>query len=194
MTSATQSGTKHESGQFARIRAEVGRVESDLRRRAADTVTRSVSDPADQRELLAMLGLEAPGQQPRTRTLAEVLPAYVRAVARLTGTASEGTSSEVTDTATAYLALTSRCVVHPGHDLMLTWSERQGWALSVETQPHELPRVLARLGAELAPAPARVAAFVAEVLRSGTAPADSHLPPSRDRDELARCMAGYETH
>ncbi|GAA3432670.1 hypothetical protein GCM10018954_022730 [Kutzneria kofuensis] len=72
-----------------------------------------------------------------TQALSQGLAGYLAAVATAVGVPTEGTSYEVTDTATAYLALVERRPDRPGHDLMLVWSEHAGWVVSVETEPSE---------------------------------------------------------
>lgn len=99
------------------------------------------------------------------RELSLGLAGYLRAVAKAVGVPSEGTTCEVTDTATAYLALTRRWPARPGRDLMLVWTARTGWILSVETNPQEKPIVVSRLGGiDPVPAPEAVAQFVTDAL------------------------------
>ncbi|WP_433273004.1 DUF6292 family protein [Actinosynnema sp. CS-041913] len=88
------------------------------------------------------------------------LAGYVRAVAAQVGVPTEGTEYEVSDTATAYLALAEGT----GRDLMLLWSETHGWSIAVETAPAEPPVVLAHLGVPVVPPPRTVARFVKDVL------------------------------
>ncbi|MTD55336.1 DUF6292 family protein [Amycolatopsis pithecellobii] len=109
----------------------------------------------------------------RTFDLSRGLEGYVRAVADALDLPAEGTSFEISDTATAYLAL-RREARHPGEDLMLVWSERDGWALAVETAPSA---VIAYFGEDPVPEPPLVARFVRDVLagrrREGHRPAFS---------------------
>ncbi|WP_157767662.1 DUF6292 family protein [Actinosynnema pretiosum] len=100
--------------------------------------------------------------------LADALADYVQVVAEAVGVSIEGTSFEVTDTATAYLALGERAEAHPGRDLMLVWSAPSGWVVSVETRPGEEPVVLSRPAGDLVPAPEAVAELVAEAVAGGT--------------------------
>jgi len=112
-------------------------------------------------------GRTAQGKDSRAEadlSLARGLAGYVHAVADLLHISIEATAHEVSDTATAYLALSERSPVHPDHDLMLVWTEREGWALAVETAPAEPPAMLAYLGANLVPEPGEVARFVDGVL------------------------------
>ncbi|HEY3710735.1 MAG TPA: DUF6292 family protein [Amycolatopsis sp.] len=122
--------------------------------------------------------------------LRSALAGYVSAVAAAVGVPSEGTSFEVTDTVTAYLGLSRRATQYPGRDLMLVWSARQGWAVSVETRPNEVPLVLSRLGGDVVPTPEAVGRFVTEVVsRTGGTPLGA--PPARvaaDDEDLAARM------
>lgn len=125
------------------------------------------------------------------RDLADGLAGYVRAVAGALRVGAEAITSEVSDTATAYLALSARSAAHPGRDLMLVWTERHGWALSVETAPTEPPALLAYLGPDVVPEPAEVADFVAGVL-AGSSRSGS-VPPRvvSDRRDVGTRLARY---
>lgn len=128
----------------------------------------------------------------RTTTLTRGLAGYLRAVAEAVEVSAEGTSFEISDTATAYLGLTRRWLGRPGDDLMLVWSELRGWAVAVETIPGEAPMVVAYFaGADLVPAPTVVARFVADVV-VGSRQSGSPLPafPS-ERRKLAGRLAEY---
>ncbi|MGW4484923.1 DUF6292 family protein [Amycolatopsis sp. NPDC004368] len=119
--------------------------------------------------------------------LRRALVGYVRAVAEAVGVSVEGTSCEVADTVTAYVALSRRSPRYPGRDLMLLWNSRTGWTLSVETAPAEPPLVVSLLGGDVVPEPALVARFVAEVVSAPDNGAWT-TPPSRaatDRGALA---------
>jgi hypothetical protein len=115
------------------------------------------------------------------RALARGLAGYLDAVADAVGVPAEGTTFEISDTATAYLALNSRWSHRPGQDLMLVWSERTGWTVSVETDPGETPVVVARLGGgDAVPTPETVAQFVADALTEPrTATATTSIEPNR---------------
>nr|WP_157527346.1 DUF6292 family protein [Kibdelosporangium sp. MJ126-NF4]CEL14319.1 hypothetical protein [Kibdelosporangium sp. MJ126-NF4]CTQ88686.1 hypothetical protein [Kibdelosporangium sp. MJ126-NF4] len=123
------------------------------------------------------------------------LAGYLRAVAKAIGVPAEATSFEVSDTATAYLALAQRSPDSPARDLMLVWSERSGWILSVETDPGEAPVVIDRIGGtDPLPEPSVVARFVADALSPGDAerrPLDGFIDMSRPRlvESLTRYMA-----
>jgi hypothetical protein len=124
------------------------------------------------------------------------LAGYVAAIAAALDVSVEATASEVTDTATAYLALAVRTKEHPGRDLMLVWSEQRGWRLAVETDPTEQPAVLAYLGADLVPEPRTVAGFVRDVLAGGPAAGRTASWEAEESDRaglggrLARYVAG----
>ncbi|MGW5053683.1 DUF6292 family protein [Actinokineospora sp. NPDC004072] len=118
-----------------------------------------------------------------THSLGRALAGYVEAIADLLGVPAEGTTWEVTDTATAYLALTGRSPDHPGREVMLVWAESRGWAVSIETAPGEPPIVLARSGA-VVPPPAEVARLVADSL-ARRAPARCARPARLSRPALA---------
>lgn len=127
--------------------------------------------------------------------LARGLEGYVQAVATALDVPVEGTSSEISDTATAYLGLAERSTERPGQDLMLVWSEQQGWSVAVETDPAEAPMVIADLGSdERVPDPRAVARFASEVM-AGRRPtrASSASPVPATRKELARQLAPYAT-
>ncbi|MBY8849925.1 DUF6292 family protein [Saccharothrix longispora] len=122
-----------------------------------------------------------------TQALTRALREYVRAVAVAVGVPADGTTFEVTDTITAYLALGQQAPEHPGRDLMLVWDERQGWSVSVETDPGESPVLLARGGDDPVPHPEAVARLVAgSAARRAGAPAVA--PRQLDRAALAERM------
>lgn len=124
-----------------------------------------------------------------THVLARALGDYVRAVAEAVGVPREGTTCEVTDTATAYLALGCRAVDHPDRDVMLVWSASRGWVVSIETSPGEAPIVLSRSTGDLVPTPGAVARFVAEsVTGRGSGRRPVVLPPYADWSDLAERM------
>ena len=129
-----------------------------------------------------------------TYLLASALERYVRQVAGVLGVPGEGASFEVTDTATAYLALGGRAVGHPGRDVMLVWSATQGWAVSIETEPGEPLIVLGWLSGGVVQAPGRVAAFVAESLaRRDAEPSSVVRPPLMGWSDLAECMERHDS-
>ncbi|MBP2326765.1 hypothetical protein JOF56_007150 [Kibdelosporangium banguiense] len=127
------------------------------------------------------------------RDLSRGLAGYLRAVAEAIGVPPEGTTFEISDTATAYLALARRWPGRPGRDLMLVWGERTGWVVSVETDPGEQPMVVARLGGnDPVPEPQTVARFVTEALTSQTsAPARPAAAIEANRARLAEGLIRY---
>lgn len=188
MTQLSTDRPRHESGSFTRARAESARAVSVERTRAARTVAGNSLDETDRVALLAMLGLAEPVADDG-RTLQQALTRYVRAVADLVGVPAEGTACEVTDTVTAYLALPGNHGAQPGRDLMLVWSERQGWSVSVETTPTEAPLLLSRLGGELVPPPQDVADFVTRcIAHPGSMRTLAALPAAVNRTRLAESM------
>ncbi|WP_158890962.1 DUF6292 family protein [Amycolatopsis anabasis] len=128
-----------------------------------------------------------------THLLSRGLAGYLREIARALDLPAEGTSFEISDTATAYLALARRTAARPDQDLMLVWSEQSGWAVAAETKPGDESAVIAYFGGDdPVPEPRRVAAFVAEVVAGrqprGRRPAFS----TRDnRRALAERLALY---
>lgn len=121
------------------------------------------------------------------------LDGYVQAVAAELEVPVEGTSSEISDTATAYLGLADRSAERPGQDLMLVWSEQQGWSVVVETDPAEASRVIAEFGSDdRVPEPLTVARFARDVM-AGHRPASarSAFRAPATREELTRQLAPY---
>jgi hypothetical protein len=182
------SNVSHTGSEFARSRAQAEADAEIMRDRAVRTVTGQAVDAEDLLSLLAMLGLErAYGPS----ALRNGLAGYVRAVAAALGVPSEVTGFEISDTATAYLGLSRRWVLRPSRDLMLVWTEAQGWSVAVETDPAERPAVLGYLGGdEVVPGPHEVARFVTGVVNCRATP--SGRPAfGVDRKELARRLNSY---
>jgi hypothetical protein len=159
---------------------------------AARTVAEHSVDAADCGILLEMLGLVDDSEPDDvTRELTLGLTGYLRAVASAVGESASGTSCEVSDTATAYIGLTRRRPLS-GRDLMLVWSERDGWAVLVETDPAEPSIVVSRLGGDdPAPPPWVVARFVSDTLTSAPARPPAPAQHRPDRRRLADRLAGY---
>jgi hypothetical protein len=100
------------------------------------------------------------------RQLVQGLQGYLHAVAEALDLPPQGVSCEISDTATAYVALVNRFARHPDEDLMLVWSEQSGWSIAVERDPRAAPKVIAYIGGpDPVPEPHLVAAFVDEVLK-----------------------------
>jgi hypothetical protein len=126
------------------------------------------------------------------RALERGLGAYVQAVAAAIGVPAEGTTVEISDTATAYLGLSRPWPGRPRHDVMLVWSERRGWTVAVETTPIEDPVVLARWpGDDLVPPPAEVARFVDDTAAGRCADQDRITAVPVTRRELAQRLDEY---
>jgi hypothetical protein len=151
----------------ARTRAE--REWSNQQQRAIRLVAGQAHDRTDYADLLLMLDLDAPALHPTK--LSRRLAIYLRQVAVAIGVPVEATGYEVADTATAYLVLDQQFTMRPGHELVLAWDERLGWYVTVAPSPStEAPSVIAYLNGDIAPSPAAVARFVADVIagRSGS--------------------------
>ncbi|MCP2168026.1 DUF6292 family protein [Goodfellowiella coeruleoviolacea] len=167
-------------------------------RRGAEPVPRRPRTPGAKRcspdEPLASASTPRPrtasaGPTDVADALTTALARYVRTVAEAVGVSGEGTTYEVTDTATAYLALDCRAADHPNRDVMLVWSAAQGWAVSIETTPTEPPLVLSRSTGDLVPAPEAVARFVTEAITRRGAGRTPAVPlPRTDWFHLAERM------
>jgi len=156
---------------------------------AARTVAGHALDADDRGTLLAMLGLaDDEVREDVTQALTLGLSGYLRAVAGAVGESAAGTSCEVSDTATAYIGLTAR----GPRDLMLVWSERDGWAVHVETDPTESPIVVSRLGGDdPAPPPWVVSRFVSDTLADAPSQPGARSHHQQDRRHLADRLAVY---
>ncbi|WP_439381032.1 DUF6292 family protein [Amycolatopsis lexingtonensis] len=113
------------------------------------------------------------------------LTGYLAAVGAAVGVGEESCTVDVDAPASAYIALDVRLPRHPGRYMALLWDERHGWAFAMETHSGEDLLVLAYLGGELVPSPARVRGFVAAIRLAGGGSGDPVPPDLRgDRDEL----------
>lgn len=136
--------------------------------------------------LLPMLGLDdGRGGAP---ALSQSLAGYIRQVAGAIGVPTDAVGYEVSDTATAYLALADRVPSHPDRDLMLVWDERLGWYVGVETHPDETPVVLSYFGGDAVPPPLTIARFVINVVAGQCADRLRPVLPRVDRITLAQRM------
>lgn len=127
-----------------------------------------------------------------TYLLAGALERYVSQVAEALGVPRDGISFEVTDTATAYIALGCRAVAYPDRDVMLVWSATQGWVVSIETDPAEPLIVLARTTGDIVQAPDVVARLVTESMTLlGTRQTTAAGAPLMGWSDLAECMERY---
>ena len=190
MNRVTTGAFRHGHGEFARARAQAELDATIMRGRAVRTVSEQAVDDADLQSLLSMLGLD---QTDGTATLRRGLAGYIRAVAATVRVPPEATGFEISDTATAYLGLTERWVMRPGRDLMLIWTERQGWSVAVETDPTELPVVVGYLGGDdVVPDPYTVSRFVTGVVSGRRAPVSCPLfSVGNNRDDLAQRLDRY---
>ncbi|WP_414940326.1 DUF6292 family protein [Amycolatopsis sp. cmx-11-51] len=113
-------------------------------------------------------------------TVIRGLHRYVRLVIAELGLHGDAFYAQLEPTAGAYIALDRRLPGHPAQDVALTWDERYGWSLALETHSSEDLITVAYHGIEILPSPAAVAAFTNEVFagalagRSGTAPVAAH--------------------
>jgi hypothetical protein len=104
------------------------------------------------------------------------LTGYLAAVSAAVGVGAESCTADLDTPVSAYVALDLRVPSHVGRDTALLWDERHGWAFAVETHSGEDLLVLAYLGGELVPAPARVHAFVTAIRAAGGA-CGAPVPP-----------------
>jgi hypothetical protein len=133
-----------------------------------------------------------PDQPDVTALPAGGLRGYVAAVADALGLSVAGVHHEVTDTATAYIALTERSPRAPDRDLMLTWTDVTGWTLAIEPgRPDQASVVLARLAGDPLPAAAVVARFVDQVLAGSPVDPAPVPDPATLADRLARYQRGH---
>jgi hypothetical protein len=125
----------------------------------------------------------------RTTDTAEAdLRAYLAAVAAEVGVGPESATVDLGPPLSAYLAVDHRLPEHPDRDAALLWSERYGWAVAVETHSREDLIIVDHLDAPAVPPPARVARFLADVIRGGGRACPQ--PPPVD-PHAARRLAAY---
>ncbi|MET8846861.1 DUF6292 family protein [Amycolatopsis sp. NPDC004625] len=121
----------------------------------------------------------------RDHGLRSGLTGYLAAVSTAVGVGEESCTVDLDAPASGYIALDVRLCRYPGRDMALVWDERHGWAFAMETHSGEDLLVLAYLGGELVPGPARVRGFVAAIRDAGGAPGEPVPPDLRgDRREL----------
>nr|WP_235783498.1 DUF6292 family protein [Amycolatopsis orientalis] len=121
-----------------------------------------------------------------------VLSDYLAAVGAALGVGEESCTVDLDTPLSAYVAMEGRLARHPDRDTALVWDERHGWSFAMETHSGEDLLVLAYLGCELVPAPARIAAFVARIHALG-GPVPVSTPPDlhSDRDSLLGRVSRY---
>ncbi|UOX90686.1 DUF6292 family protein [Amycolatopsis sp. FBCC-B4732] len=130
----------------------------------------------------------------RDHGLRSGLTGYLAAVSTAVGVGVESCTMDLDDPASAYVALDVELPHHPGRDTALLWDERHGWAFAMETHSAEDLLVLAYLGGELVPAPARVRGFVAAIRSAGGTVGEPVPPDLRgDRGELFARLRGTAT-
>jgi hypothetical protein len=173
---------------FVEGRTRAQQERTHQQQRAVRTVAGNARDEKEFAALLAMLGLDAPTRTPAL-PLGTQLAIYVHEVATAIGVPADATGHEVTDTATAYLALDRRCPARPDHDLMLVWDERLGWYIAVETTPTEPAEVVAYLEGDATPSPTTVARFVTDTSDGHSTSRIRPVLPTTERATLAKNMA-----
>ncbi|WP_409179647.1 DUF6292 family protein [Amycolatopsis sp. VS8301801F10] len=171
------------AAQPASDRARNSREHERCRVRAARTVVRTARDPRGEPLLLSIVDLKPAGAA--APSLDSALAGYLRQVAEEVGVPLDAVTHEVTDTATAYLGLSSGTAEHPRRDLMLVWDERLGWSVAIEPRGDDRSPVLCRLRGHVAPPAGTVAQFVAGVLGGDRGGQLSPVPPQLDRATLA---------
>jgi hypothetical protein len=116
----------------------------------------------------------------REHGLLRGLTGYLAAVSAAVGVGEESCTVDADSTVSAYIALDVRLARSPDRDLALLRDERHGWSFAMETHSGEDLLVLAYLGGELVPEPARVRAFVAAIRSLGCPVARPAPPDLRD--------------
>lgn len=124
-------------------------------------------------------------EEAATRALRE----YVRRVTEALGLSGECSLVQAERPASAYVAVDGHLPGFPDHDVALVWDERDGWAAAVETHSGEDLVVRARLGGDVLPPPAAVAAWLDGVLRGAAV----SLPAPRRVEDLAARLRTYST-
>jgi hypothetical protein len=122
------------------------------------------------------------------------LASYARAVASELGVPPVAVTSEISETAAAYVRLGQRSARCPECDLMLVWTQGEGWFVAPEGGPEQQAEPLGYLGGrEPLLSPRKVAEFVAALLAREDA---DNLPAPAFRVEdteryLARRLRHY---
>lgn len=142
--------------------------------------------PTNGRVLPLLTGID------RDHRLRSGLTGYLAAVSAAVGVGEESCTVDIDVPASAYIALDLRLPRHPGRDTALLWDERHGWAFAAESPSGEDLQVLAYLGGELVPAPARVRGFVAAPRAAGGG-AGEPVPPDL-RGGRGRLLARLVRH
>ncbi|WP_425480777.1 DUF6292 family protein [Sciscionella sediminilitoris] len=95
-----------------------------------------------------------------TSALEPALHGYIARIATELGVGAEATLCELSDRASAYIALSERCSAYPDQDLALLWDQQCGWSLATEPHPGGALNVLAYHGHSLVPEPGELVTFV----------------------------------
>lgn len=103
-----------------------------------------------------------PGTKPDE--VAAGLRDYVLAVAGTLGLGAESCAINPRWPASGYIAVNVRLARFPGCDLALCWDELSGWSATVEADFGESVTTIARLAGDVLPDPARVQAFVDDLV------------------------------
>ncbi|MFL6125363.1 DUF6292 family protein [Actinophytocola sp.] len=120
---------------------------------------------------------------------------YVRRVSRALDLHGECSYVQTDEPFSAYIALDGRLGQFPNRDVALLWEEGRGWSAAVESGGGEELLVVARLGADVLPPPAAVAAWARALFEPR-----HDLRPVTDPDErpstvdgLGQRLAAYVT-
>jgi len=99
------------------------------------------------------------------------LRVYVRQVGAAMGLRCDCACVLTEQPVSVSLAVDGHLPRYPDRDVALLWDEDTGWSAAVETGSGEDLIVVADMGPEIWPAPARVAAWAARLLESRSQPA-----------------------
>ncbi|GAB1516177.1 DUF6292 family protein [Actinophytocola sp. KF-1] len=127
-------------------------------------------------------------------SVSRALRRYVRLVNEALGLTGECWYVQADDAVSAYIALDRRLRRCPDRDVALLWDDSHGWSAAIETHSGEDLLVVAYLGQEVLPAPARVAAWVRDLFdrhRSLDEPLIDVPPVFGPDDGLAARLARY---
>ncbi|WP_037348012.1 DUF6292 family protein [Sciscionella sediminilitoris] len=124
-------------------------------------------------------------------TLEAALHNYIAQIAAALGVGTEATLCELSDWASAYIALSERCPAHPGQDLALLWDQQYGWALALEPYPGGALSILTYYGRSLIPTPDELLTFVTTQLDELDQPGPAPVAPHFADTELVDSLAPY---
>ncbi|PPK64969.1 DUF6292 family protein [Actinokineospora auranticolor] len=127
--------------------------------------------------------------------LHRALGEYLGAVAEELGVGAESTTVDLDTPLSAYIALDTELPDHPGRDTALLWDERHGWSVAVETHSGEDLVTVAHLAANaVAPAPRRIARFLAAVARGDRRRPQTAPVAIRDVDDSESLLDQLRRH